>query len=935
VLWLVVLAKCVTPPIVSSPWGIFCWMQATDSVTVVRPAAKSTQSVREHAKRLDGDADTVVTRLLSRDGEQAAFDRRPRSDPLLADREEVVLRQYSTRAALMACVFAGWVMGCALFIVVTIARVRSCWRKLEVAGEIEAPAVFTLLEGIRRRFGLRRTVRLWVTPISIGPAVIGIWHPTIILPAALVNGKTPSKLEPLLAHELMHIRRGDLWTGLLQTLAVGLWWFHPLVRLVSRLLTREAERCCDEQVIAHLHYQPRVYAQSLIDVLTLKQKLQPVPVCPGVRPIDVTSQRLERIMRLGHGSHKHTPWWCWAAMLLLAITALPGAALLARRQARSTTPSEALWGNLQIRAGDFVRLRRESFQRMEEEPDESLTTRTLDVSDLVSEIREYHVESDEMAREFLVHLLRYFVHGPRESGEGFEGNPAKPSITWSEGKLVVRHTESGHEWIDRQLAILRQHGYAQLCVEVRVLSGPAAILQAAHADWQLIGGTTPEDDSNGDMYLGGQTMPVPPRRNSSRAGISGTVESVVERQLPAMVALIDDAQVRQLVQAAQDHPVTSIVFAPKITVFNGQTARIEDGVERPFVVGVKPAGEGKYEPQIRLVAEGKTIRLRPELHRDQRLHLDVGVTVSSVKDVETAQFPVGEGKQPIAVQVPEVTTMRVQSSVEMELGKSLAISIPATKSDKKGTPSCILVRVYHVEEPFLSAAAASPAGDAQGVTKKPSRPGFAMGQVVARVGKQVILYDEIMPTVNLMLELMRTQPYLTAGQMLPESQLEEQLTKEIIHRAIHCKMLRNEFERTMPSELRLDAKKKAEAERKLKRQIHLAFDSALASSREKIASASEEGTVKLLGKEPIVTRLALFMKVNGLHTMPELDAVLRPLGTSLDQQIDEFGETMLGLEAVRNQVGFRNRIARQEAEQEVLSRIRAATTVWTIYDHPS
>jgi hypothetical protein len=147
-------------------------------------------------------------------------------------------------------------------------------------------------------------------------------------------------------------------------------------------------------------------------------------------------------------------------------------------------------------------------------------------------------------------------------------------------------------------------------------------------------------------------------------------------------------------------------------------------------------------------------------------------------------------------------------------------------------------------------------------------------------------------------------------------------------------MLLNEFARTMPSELRLDAKKQAEAKIKLKSQIGVAFESALASSRDKIASASEESTVKLLGKEPIVTRLALFMKINDLETMPDLDVALRPLGISLDQQIDEFGETLLGLEAVRSQIGPKNKIARQEAEQEVLSRIRAATTVWTIYDNP-
>ncbi len=40
-------------------------------------------------------------------------------------------------------------------------------------------------------------------------------------------------------------------------------------------------------------------------------------------------------MKLGHGSHRRTPWWCWLVMLLAALLTLPGAASVAggkRRQ---------------------------------------------------------------------------------------------------------------------------------------------------------------------------------------------------------------------------------------------------------------------------------------------------------------------------------------------------------------------------------------------------------------------------------------------------------------------------------------------------------------------------------------------------------------------------------------------------------------------------
>ena len=157
---------------------------------------------------------------------------------------------------------------------------------------------------------------------------MGLFRPVIVLPEVLVQGKQPEELEPILAHELIHVRRGDLWLGLLQAVAKALWWFHPLVWLAARQCSREAERCCDEEVIGSLGCDPARYARSLLEILELKRTLQMVPAFPGMKPVDVTSQRLERIMQLRQGCRERTPWWCWMILMLSAAVTLPGAALL-------------------------------------------------------------------------------------------------------------------------------------------------------------------------------------------------------------------------------------------------------------------------------------------------------------------------------------------------------------------------------------------------------------------------------------------------------------------------------------------------------------------------------------------------------------------------------------------------------------------------------
>ena len=53
---------------------------------------------------------------------------------------------------------------------------------------------------------------------NVGPAVFGLWRPTVILPTSLVEQTNTRSLAPIVLHELMHIRRGDLWLALHSTI---------------------------------------------------------------------------------------------------------------------------------------------------------------------------------------------------------------------------------------------------------------------------------------------------------------------------------------------------------------------------------------------------------------------------------------------------------------------------------------------------------------------------------------------------------------------------------------------------------------------------------------------------------------------------------------------------------------------------------------------
>ena len=665
-LWLVVLVKCVTPPVVSSPSGIFCWLQPS----VAGQESLTAAPVVDRKLTTASAGDEVVVRATkARTGDLAARPMPLRmAQPLPESARPMPSWSWPWTTSAVAAV---WMLGTAIFAAVTALRWWKCWRLLS-GGTLANAELSARVDDLRRRLKVRRKVRVLVTDGPLGPAVVGLWRPTIILPAALLTDKSTRRLEPLLAHELTHIRRGDLWIGLLQVLAGGLWWFHPLVRLASRLATREAERCCDEEVIATLGCDPADYARGLLDVLAVKQRLIPIPAFPGVRPVDVTSQRLERIMNLGQGCHRRTPWWCWLVMLLLAAAALPGAAFVAGAKERAKPQPP-----------DASRYMRADFGA-EHDDQAELSERTYDVAEILEMLRQESEGSGESARILLTQLVRSTSAAPWVDDKSADGR----WVGLEGGTLRVRQSAAGHERIEQQLAVLREHGYAEVSVEVLILSGPTAVIAAKGIDWRMIGSHEGKSPFAAERE---EDMP------------QGAVRSVIEKHVPALIALVDRKQADELLAAAQGHAKTNVIQAPKVTLFNGQSARIEDSVQRPFVVGVKPvAGDGAaaLQPTVRVFSEGTTIRLRPVARKNGPVQLDFDLMLSSIKGVDTAEFPAGGGREPITVQVPEVATTRLSTTAHMKDEQALVLSLPKTAGSKKDAqPMCVVVKVRRLDEP--------------------------------------------------------------------------------------------------------------------------------------------------------------------------------------------------------------------------------------------
>lgn len=92
-----------------------------------------------------------------------------------------------------------------------------------------------------------------VTDADIEPAVARVFHPVVLLPAALLGRLTQPEIGAVLAHEREHIARHDNLKDSIHRIVETLFWFHPAVWWIGRQMIEERERACDEAVLADGH----------------------------------------------------------------------------------------------------------------------------------------------------------------------------------------------------------------------------------------------------------------------------------------------------------------------------------------------------------------------------------------------------------------------------------------------------------------------------------------------------------------------------------------------------------------------------------------------------------------------------------------------------------------------------------------------------------
>lgn len=465
---------------------------------------------------------------------------------------------------------------------------RGHWRiARRVRGSMPAsPRLQSLLRQTARELGLNRVPDLRISPEPLSPAVCGFWRPVVLLPGDLEL--SDAAWRTVFLHELIHLRRRDLWVNAVQVFTQILWWWNPLVWWTNARIRQLRETAVDEAVMLATEREDSEYPATLV-ALARHCLAQPA-FSLGLLGILAVPSRLERrVRRLLEMPLPHTAKLGWSGWLVLGLFA---AGLVPMGfEARGTAgpaPAAAAPPIAEVRppvkpeSPGVVTTDSNPAAPTVGAPTDRLSTRSYKLSAPV-ELKLLGVTAESevpKSPDLMQQQLRRFISAQSVNFPAFDGgassdpNRASVFMNRNDHVLLVRATPSQLDRLGEWIQMLGADGQT-FGVTVRLGPGreqrpqqPSAVPQQIQIEAKFI-----EGDRGGIERL---LLP----RNDARAANDEPLR-------------LSEAEARQFLHEAESLPGFEVLATPKVTTLSGRAAEVQVAEMRTIVVGESNAPSGK------------------------------------------------------------------------------------------------------------------------------------------------------------------------------------------------------------------------------------------------------------------------------------------------------------------------------------------------------
>ena len=164
-----------------------------------------------------------------------------------------------------------WLTGCLLFLSVHIFSFLHYKRQIAKKGlVVQESYVLQQVCKISKKLQMKPNIRILRYQDAESPMVIGFLKPELILPDC---DYSQEELFFILKHELIHIKRHDIYFKLLFVMANAVHWFNPFIYMMQREAVVDMELSCDERVIQNTSYAVRkAYTETLFSTFSRQHK---------------------------------------------------------------------------------------------------------------------------------------------------------------------------------------------------------------------------------------------------------------------------------------------------------------------------------------------------------------------------------------------------------------------------------------------------------------------------------------------------------------------------------------------------------------------------------------------------------------------------------------------------------------------------------------
>lgn len=164
-----------------------------------------------------------------------------------------------------------WLAGCVLYLVIHLGSYLHYKKTVMKYGtRVTDVSVLRQIRSISQELNLRGRLPVIQDPTAGSPMVLGFFRPILVMPDMEYQAM---ELYFVLKHELIHLKRHDMFAKLLFVAASAVHWFNPLVHLMQKEAVVDMELSCDERVVKGTVYEMRkAYTETLLSTLCRNYK---------------------------------------------------------------------------------------------------------------------------------------------------------------------------------------------------------------------------------------------------------------------------------------------------------------------------------------------------------------------------------------------------------------------------------------------------------------------------------------------------------------------------------------------------------------------------------------------------------------------------------------------------------------------------------------